>query len=278
MPRRATWEPRIVSANDIIRGHVLCAAYTAKSSWPQIVSRWSRFLQLNGMTAESALIPWIGQMREAGLSPGTIHVYVQEVIEHTALRNNAEARSVLRACECYHTHKGGRGHARDIDVRTACKIFSQVLADSDGTAEAKILNDSLWLIVVGGLRPSCVARLSPDSVSITRQFLRVKIFLSKSDRKTRKRREIEVPRGGMPKPPIGFAKRQQNWRGKRLKVVTAAKLNDLLTRACSKLRIKRITCGSFRRMFARRMKDLGFDVSEKMAHVSSDMARAYYLM
>ena len=271
--RTAKWVPRICNADDVVRGHVIMAAYTASGDISSILNKFQMFCRLNGFIPEAALAPWMGQMKGDHLSPGTIHQYVRSVVLNTGLRRSREARQALRVAEAFHTHKGGRGHARDISEEDALAIYSKAATD----AEDHETQDALWILLVSGLRASCIGRLCEDSITLTPTALNIKLFFGKSVRRTRKRREIKIPRRGLPGPPRGFATRAAKKNNFLPKKTSNAILNKALSEAAHSLKKPKVTCGSFRRLFARRMKRLGLDVTEMMGHVSADMAKAYYL-
>ena len=273
MGRKTKWLPRVLTPTDILRGEVIIRKYTAKKNH-QIVRRYKRFCFLNCCSEEAGLQPWIGQMRTDGMSPGTVDTYLQTVVRASpVLSRSRSAASILRAVAAYHSHKGGRTHAPDIAQKTATTIFRQVKKKSPD------FSCDLWVMIVSGLRPACIANVDHrDFALVARRFLKVKVRFGKGVRKTRKRREVSYPLSGLPPPP-------KTWKSMMAKksyplTCTANKMNKVLAEACKTLKIKRVTCGTFRRLFCKRIvpycKKTGVSVSSMMIHQSEDMVGAHY--
>jgi hypothetical protein len=243
-----------------------------------IIAKYKRFCNINGLSVEQGLTPWVGQMLESGLSPGTVDTYVQTVIKTLPVLNrSSEAHSIGHAAAAFHTHVGGRGHAVDFDQSVANKILDAV--GTDYKEEAPIF----WTMMITGLRPSCMDRLFGEDITFAEKFsephLRLKVRFTKGIRKTRKRREVFFPISNLPAPPERFIpkmkKKQHPLR------CTAQKLNSTLKEICQKLKIERVTCGSFRRLYSKRIvpycEQHHLKVSDMMLHGTDDMQKAHYL-
>ena len=213
-------------------------------------------------------------MLEAGLSPGSVDTYVQTVTKALPMfRFNSAANTITHAVAAYHSHVGGRGHAQNISTEVALKIINDVDAESV---------PALWMMYVTGLRPSCLSRLWSDDISFIKKFgyahLKLRVRFTKGIRKTRKRREIDYPLKDVPTPPKIL---KSLLKKKHCPMeMTAAQLNKILTKACTKLKINRITCGSFRRLFCQRIKPYclmhKISVTDMMLHTSPDMVSSAY--
>lgn len=276
MGRSAVWTPRRITTADRLCGEIIRATYTAKKN-DKIEKAYREFCAINGLSAEAGLVPWIGQMHESGLSAGTIDTYLQQVVKSTpSICRSSEAHVVLSAVAAFHSHVGGRGHAPNLTQVEA----NRILAECERIAP--LLAHHLWALMVTGLRPSCLSRIEKNDFEMTRKFnqahLLCRIRLAKGIRKTRKRREVEFPLQGIRVAPRGFKKALRN--ATFPLASTPAKLNKVLSDACSNLKVKRITCGSFRRLYCQRIKPYckrhNLTLSSMLLHASEDMARAHY--
>ena len=276
MGRKSTWSPHVLTFSERLKGEMMRLRYTSTAN-KSITKKYRLFCGINGISLEQGLTSWIGQMLESGLSPGTVDTYVQTVIKALPVPNHSsEAYSIGHAAAAFHTHVGGRGHAVDFDQATAEKILDVV--EKDHEEEPPIF----WAMMITGMRPSCLDRLFREDIAMTKKFsqqhLHLKVRFTKGIRKTRKRREMFYPMGELHRPPRLFMSKMK----KRLRPLscTAQKLNATLKEVCSRMKIKRITCGSFRRLFSKRIgpycEEHGISVSDMMLHVSSDMEKAHY--
>ena len=276
MGRTSKWQPHVLTFSERLKGEMMRLRYTSTTN-QSITKKYRLFCSINGLSLEQGLTSWIGQMLESGLSPGTVDTYVQTVIKALpVLNHSSEAFSVGHAAAAFHTHLGGRGHAPDFDQATVNKILDAV--ERDHEEEAPIF----WAMMITGMRPSCLDRLFREDIAMVKRFsqphFHLKVRFTKGIRKTRKRREIFYPTSDLHRPPQFFMSKMK----KKLRPLscTAQKLNTILKKMCIKLKIKRITCGSFRRLFSKRIghycEQHGLKVGDMMLHASEDMEKAHY--
>ena len=232
---------------------------------------------VNGLSLEAGLEAWLGQMTSDGLSPGTVSTYLQTVMNLCPiLHRSTEARRICAAAEAFHTHRGGRGHAVDMTPTEAQSIIKKAMKSHPEKAA------ELWMLLVTGARASCIDRLCGDSVHLTPAFLTLRIRFSKGVRKSRKRRQIRYPLKGLPAPPAMLRNllKSRNSKKGHILAAKAGSLNKILAETCQALRTKRVTTGTFRRVFAQRIqpycKENQIALSEMMVHTSDDMHKAYY--
>lgn len=273
MGRAPKWIPQVVNATDIVNGHTILAKYTSRSN-TRILGKYKVFCRLNGLSPEDGLEPWVGQMVTSGLSPGTISTYVSTITQaNHALSSSPRVRSLIRAVQAFHTHVGGRGHAPDVTPDVARQIASKAMKQHPELAS------QLWLLLVCGVRASCLDRLKADCVSLSKGYVTLQIRFSKGVRKLRKRRQVKYPLKDLPPAPKDF-KRILTRRVHHPFPARASKINEVLRKACESMKLPTITSGTFRRAFAARIKPHckkeGIELSEMLVHTSSDMAKAHY--
>lgn len=265
MGRPRKWTPRRLTTADVVAGAVVLKKYGPDLATNERVrADYLKFCKLNRLTSEEGYEPWIGQMRNSGLSGGTIQTYMEAATQGD---KSTSAYVAMKAASALHANSL-TGHARDIDLATGVAIIEAAKAKAPGQAQ------QLWMLLATGQRRVDIHRLHPQSVKIQRKRkLTVKWMWTKGIRKIAHRREVTFPLEGLPDAPPEL---EQTLMSKKAPFECSV---AVLNRCIKKLGYQ-ATTGSFRRLYSDRIeaycKKNNIPKADMMLHRDDTMDKAFY--
>ena len=268
MGRPKKWIPALFSVSDRIAGKVLRAKYGPDLRTENRVKEdFARLCRVNHCTPEDAYLPWLGQMKNKGLSAGTIKDYVHMVIKG---RRSTAAYEVRRTAESYQTDSPV-GHAAD----TGLDHVQGLVKKCDPGIRAH-----MWLMLATGARCTDISRLRKRCFKkLTKKSMTILFAWTKGIKKVRHRREVSYPLDGlMEMPPSVRHKLNAARDDDNPFVFSTNEVNKALREAGGAG--ERTTSGTFRRLFSKRITKYceTNNISKKsmMLHVTDDMDAAFY--
>ena len=268
MVRPGKWIPHKLSSRDIIRGHNIFRTYGPDlKSEKTVKEKYQTFLSLNRMTRQEGYEPYVGQLMEAGMAPGTVAVYTKIL---TRGDKSTEAYIAKKTTEAQHSHLP-TSHAPDISVDEANTIIK--------TAQRlhPTIAGPLWLMLATGDRRVDITRLNKGVCKLMsrgrKKYIQVSFTWTKSIRKIKHRRTVMYPLKDLTDPPPDLVDRLNG--NERPACCTVQQLNKGLAKMGY-----RATTNSFRRLFACRITDYcnetGTPKEELLLHKDKDMDKAFY--
>ena len=250
MPRPRIWSPKVIAVEDALVGVQFREEFCPEfATHDRMRDDFREFKRLNPTLEEGDVyVALVGQMRRAGLSEGTVSVYIQ-MLDHLSI-NLAHALAET-------------SHAPDL---TDAQLKELVERADTG------LQPGMYLMMCTGAHAADIARLMRHQVEydVKSNRLEVTWFVTKS-RRSRKDRTT-----GRDFPPLDFvpASFVTSLKGKedeKAWPITATDINDFLSGASTSL--------VFRRAFVRRCAALEYPieaVAELLTHKDTTMIKAHY--
>jgi len=275
MGRPRKWTPRPATRQDFMAGALIRGLYGPDEKLEtRIRNDYKEFCRLSRLSADEGLEPFVGQMKNDGLDPGTIRNYALIACHGNRSR---VAYAMRKSVEAFHSHAGGRGHAVD----QSTKVLTDYVrwAEKDGEPLAKVL----WILLVTGQRPIDIHRIEERDLWRERGFLKVVARWTKGIRKIKHRRQVDYPLKNLMPPPKSLklgARIPKRKRQVYLYVNTSNQINAVMRDVAKRHKLVKATTGSFRRDFSERIKPhckrLNISVKDMMLHRSEDMDAAHY--
>ncbi|MCG3770976.1 MAG: hypothetical protein JW384_02156 [Nitrosomonadaceae bacterium] len=268
MGRPKKWNPSPFTARERITGHMLRCKYGPNMQTELRVKKdFGDLCRMNHCTPEDAYVPFIGQMRVAGMSAGTIREYVGHVVKG---KRSTAAYIALRTAESLQTDSPVV-HAADTDQ----EHIESLIAKTKGLTRAH-----LWLMMVTGARSKDVSRLRARCFKKRSKKSMVILFCwTKGIKRLRHRREVEYPLEGLMAPPCEFGSLLRKSKPDDTPFACTTAISNAALREAGG-RGERTTTGTFRRLFSKRIdkhcKENNIPKRSMMLHASDDMDAAFY--
>lgn len=246
----------------------------------RVVATFREFCALNGFALSSrALKLWVGSMiGQCTLKIGTCHSYINYV--HRAMRwavptwDRPEWTAVVAVVAMAHAD-GETRKAPEVTMVDALRVISRLVGDVAVVVSA---------ITISGARCGDVMRWQPQRAQFWPNAFRVTVCVAKNRRDPDKRvihRVDDVVSLLGVQVPVCLQRLGEYPAGTRpFAPWHAIRVNSAIARACTELKLPRLTTYSFRRLYCRLvLKSVGYDPEKAKRltlHCRAEVLAAYY--
>ena len=152
MGRNRKWVVRPASRADFIRGAAMTAKYGPKANLEDRMRQdFKKFCSLSRLPPTEALEPFLGQMLNDGMDPGSARNYVVLAMQDMKY---CREKYVRKTVDNMQTHIGTRGHAPDVTQKILDAYMTRIL-QTRSFEEAM----PVWILYVTGQRTVDVDRI-----------------------------------------------------------------------------------------------------------------------